>query len=271
MTGWSGDVQTWLNLEEPVTYDLDLVVEGYPGKTTSHGFLGWSTVALLRGDGRVVMIDTGGPGMRPLLRERLQNLQIEPADITDVLLTHAHYDHAANYLLYPQATVWVSAEELEWAGDKPAEFDAVPELIVADLCRNDRVVRILGDKTDAELILPGIYALRAPGHTPGSVIYLVKSSNIDMIFTGDAVKNRAELVSTSVEMTLDVTASIRTLEDVRDLWKSTPNALLVPGHDLPLRYDANSDLAVHVGHRKVGITAWLGNDLADTMHIDLAP
>ena len=34
-------------------YDIDVIVIGYPGKTVCHGGLGWSTIVLLRGHGRV--------------------------------------------------------------------------------------------------------------------------------------------------------------------------------------------------------------------------
>jgi len=39
-------------------YDLDIVVQGFPGKSVCHGGLGWSSVVLLRADGRIVLIDT---------------------------------------------------------------------------------------------------------------------------------------------------------------------------------------------------------------------
>ena len=35
-------------------FSIDILVQGFPGKTVCHGGLGWSTVALLRGEGRIV-------------------------------------------------------------------------------------------------------------------------------------------------------------------------------------------------------------------------
>ena len=52
-------------------YEIDIVVQGYPGKSVCHGGLGWSTIVLLRGHGRVALIDTGGFGIRKTLIERL--------------------------------------------------------------------------------------------------------------------------------------------------------------------------------------------------------
>ena len=50
-------------------WDLEVLVSGYPGKAVLHGGLGWSTVVLLRGHGRIVVLDGGGYGLRsPLAR-----------------------------------------------------------------------------------------------------------------------------------------------------------------------------------------------------------
>ena len=52
-------------------FSIDILVQGFPGKTVCHGGLGWSTVALVRGQGRVVLIDAGNFGMRRLIAQRL--------------------------------------------------------------------------------------------------------------------------------------------------------------------------------------------------------
>ena len=49
-------------------YDIDILVQGYPGKTVCHGGLGWSTIVLLRGHGRIALIDVGSFNIRgPLI------------------------------------------------------------------------------------------------------------------------------------------------------------------------------------------------------------
>jgi len=44
-------------------YDIDIVVQGFPGKSVCHGGLGWSTVVLLRAYARTALIDAGSFGM----------------------------------------------------------------------------------------------------------------------------------------------------------------------------------------------------------------
>jgi N-acyl homoserine lactone hydrolase len=240
------------------------VVQGYPGRS-SHGSLGWSSIALLQGDDRVVLADTGGFGVRPLLRRRLAEHGVGPADVTDVLLTHSHYDHAVNFPLFPAAAIWISEAELSWAAGHAPGFDAVPELYAAELAASPRVRRIGADGE----VLPGIEAFLAPGHSPGGLVFRWTSCDGGtVVFAGDAVKNRAELLSGRVDMTVDAAASAASLALVRRLWVDRPGTLLIPGHDLPLRLDSDGQPA-YAGVRDAAVEAWLGDDLDDTTTFDL--
>ena len=80
-----------------IGYDIDILVQGYPGKAVCHGGLGWSTVVLIRGHGCNILVDTGGFGMRGLLQEKLDDHGLKPGNISHVLLTHSHYDHSVNW------------------------------------------------------------------------------------------------------------------------------------------------------------------------------
>ena len=86
-------------------YQIDIVMQGFPGKAVGHGGLGWSTVVLIRSERRVALIDTGGFGYRALLAKRLAERGLKPQDITDLLLTHAHHDHCINWTLFSQARI----------------------------------------------------------------------------------------------------------------------------------------------------------------------
>jgi N-acyl homoserine lactone hydrolase len=248
----------------PARYAVDALVEGFPGKATAHGGLGWSGITLLRGGGRVVLVDTGGFGVREPLARALAARGVAPADVTDVLLTHVHYDHAVNALLFPQAALWISEADLAWARGREPGFDPVPELYAAELDRNPRTRRLDGDGG----VLPGIDAIAAPGHTPGCLVYRVTGEDGVVLFAGDAVKNRAELLSGKVDMTVDRAASEASVRLVRDLWADTPGALLVPGHDLPMRAGPDGR-PEYVGRRTAGIDAWFGEDLDATTRFDL--
>ncbi|MFY3974773.1 MBL fold metallo-hydrolase [Achromobacter xylosoxidans] len=244
-------------------YQIDILIQGYPGRAVCHGGLGWSTSTLLRSDRHKILVDVGAFGVRHLLGRHLDACGVAPADITDVVLTHAHYDHAVNFTLFPNATVWIGARELEWAAAQPPGFNPLPELYVRELDQLDRVRRI----DDGDAFLPGITAIAAPGHTPGHLLFYVDDPRQPILFTGDAAKNRAELVSGQVVDTADAAASHASLERIWEWWRKRPDTLLVPGHDLGMKLDADG-APVYVGERRAAINAWFGDDL-EPQRIDL--
>ena len=103
-------------------YQLDVLVQGFPGRSVCHGSLGWSTLSLLRGQGRTLLVDVGSFGVRHVLAQQLHFRGVAAEDVTDVLLTHAHYDHAVNFTLFPNARIWIGAQELSWAAAQPVGF-----------------------------------------------------------------------------------------------------------------------------------------------------
>ena len=80
-------------------YDLDIVVQGFPGKSVCHGGLGWSSVVLLRAHDRIVLIDTGGFSMRTMLIKRFAERGLKPADRAEL-----------------EIPVWSSIQATAWAG-----------------------------------------------------------------------------------------------------------------------------------------------------------
>jgi len=245
-------------------YDIDIVVQGYPGKTVCHGGLGWSTIVLIRGRGRVALIDTGGIGVRSPLIARLKQRGLKPADVTDLLLTHAHHDHMLNWTLFRHARIVIGAQEMAWAINEPWGETPVAELYVEKL----QGWPTLHAAADREEVMPGITALIAPGHTPGHLIYRLKGAERDVIFTGDAAKNRAELVCGATDMTYDPAVSTATVAAIWSLWRARAGNVVVPGHDIPM---VLKDGRPHyLAKREAAIKAWFGDDLDSMTTIELA-
>jgi len=239
-------------------WQVDVVVQGYPGKSVCHGGLGWSTIALLRGHGRVVLVDVGAFAQRQLILDRLAAHGLSPADVTDVLLTHSHWDHSVNWVMFPNARVAIGAGELAWSLDEPWGTTPVPELYVRELDRSAQVRRVRAN----EAVLPGIVAYDAPGHTPGHLIFVLSGADRDVIFTGDAAKNRAELLSLDADMTFDPAISRASMEAIWARWRARPGTILVPGHDLAMMLDG--DVPRSLGVREAAVSSWFGPDLDST-------
>jgi glyoxylase-like metal-dependent hydrolase (beta-lactamase superfamily II) len=246
-------------------WEIDILVHGYPGRSTAHGGLGWSTIALLRGHGRVVVLDGGGHGQRGVLVAHLKERGLTPLDVTDLLLSHAHYDHCVNWPLFRQARIWIGRVELGWALGVPWGETPVPEYVVEALSRWPTLQLM----DDGQEVMPGITAHLAPGHTPGHLLFVVHGEPQDVILLQDAVKNRAELVSRDTDMTYDPKISAATVAAVWDMIRRRPGSLLVPGHDLPMVVENGVPRAL--GAHRAAIRAWTGDDLKTTTLFPLAP
>jgi N-acyl homoserine lactone hydrolase len=245
-------------------YEIDIIVQGYPGKSVCHGGLGWSTIALIRGRGRVGLIDAGTFAHRHTLIEQLKKRGLTPRDVTDVMLTHSHHDHAINWTLFHRSRIVIGAQELDWSLEAPWGETPVPELYMRELSS----WKTLRRAADGEEVFPGLTAHVAPGHTPGHLVFVLKGSEHDIVFTGDAAKNRAELLSRKADATYDPTISTATMEMIWEFWRRRPGSVLVPGHDVPMVQENGT--CRYIGKREAAIKAWFGDDLETTTLFELA-
>lgn len=147
-------------------------------------------------DHGVTLIDTGWPDSAGLILEALSAPGKSQQDVTRIVLTHFHEDHAGSAA---EIAGWSRAEVI--AGDADAAYvrgiergplpiltpreqsihPATSEPPHSPPCRVDRVVSD-GDSLD---FAGGAIVLGVPGHTPGSIaLYL---PDADTILTGDAV------------------------------------------------------------------------------------
>jgi N-acyl homoserine lactone hydrolase len=161
--------------------------------------------------------------------------------------------------MFPKARIVIGDDELTWSLTEPWGLTPVPELYVRELNTWPTLVRV---KAGAEA-LPGITTHLAPGHTPGCLVYVLAGATHDTIFTGDAAKNRAELVSGSTDMTYDPAISRASIEMIWGLWRRRSGSVLVPGHDLPMVL-GDDGAPRYLGQREAGIKAWYGDSMEQT-------
>jgi len=125
--------------------------------------------------------------MRRTLAGQLAELGLKPNDIRYVAMSHLHQDHAGNIGLFPGSTFLIATSELAWARGKPVPFGVDPAVVTllaqAHVDATDEDRDVFGDKT--------VQILKAPGHTPGSRILLVKlAKSGTVLVSGDLYHTR---------------------------------------------------------------------------------
>jgi hydroxyacylglutathione hydrolase len=129
--------------------------------------------------GKDIICFDSGFGQPIILRE-LSKLGIAPAEITHVFLTHSDFDHAGGSALFENAKLYLSAAEQPLVIGQRARMLA--------LIYNPKIKRPYELLKDNQVVAIGSTSVRAiatPGHTAGSMSYLVNES---FLFVGDAFK-----------------------------------------------------------------------------------
>jgi glyoxylase-like metal-dependent hydrolase (beta-lactamase superfamily II) len=129
----------------------------------------------------------------------LGELGVKAEEITDIVITHAHFDHMGSIAQYPNANIFIQKSELlTWyeAIALPRRFGYMTAIIDPDNLRTaleasieHRVTLIDGDKDN---ILPGIHARLGPGHTPGHQFVIVETARGRLVVSGDCVYSRRQ-------------------------------------------------------------------------------
>lgn len=127
-----------------------------------------------------VIDDPAGSGY---LDTALACLEYTPADVDILILSHLHFDHAANARDFDNGKTRIIANDKEIAG-----ANAIPGLFKgAHLVSDYKGLQLEPVSGDAE-ILPGISVIETPGHTWGTMSLKVDLPNEGtFIFTSDAV------------------------------------------------------------------------------------
>lgn len=165
---------------------------------------GTYTCLLIKTGGKNVLLDTGAGNMVATTGALVSNLQeagVSAGDIGVVILTHAHPDHIGGAVdaegrpAFPNARYVMFKDEWEFWTAEHVDLDAmeVPEEIKAALILGT-VRRCLPPlKPQIELlegeveIAPGIWSIRAPGHTPGHMAVGISSGRDSVLHIADAV------------------------------------------------------------------------------------
>jgi glyoxylase-like metal-dependent hydrolase (beta-lactamase superfamily II) len=161
-------------------------------------------VVVVRSGGRTVLIDAGIGEEYPQFRAgrlalRLDDAGIDPASVTDVVLTHMHFDHIGGLFahglkgrLRPDVPIHLAAAEAEfWTSPDFSRASMPPPVqekirLVAGRFLDEYRNQLRPFEAEYE-VAPGVVVHRTGGHTPGHSVVSLASGGDRLMFLGDAV------------------------------------------------------------------------------------
>lgn len=171
-----------------------------------HDAFDWALNAVLvRSGGRTILIDSGLGVQVPdfpragHLVDRLEAAGIDLASVTDVVLTHMHFDHVGGLLvdgvkdrLRPDLRIHVAAAEVKfWASPDFSRTGMPPALAEVARRASKQFLKEYRDQLrpfeDEREVAPGVVVSRTGGHTPGHSVVRLASGGDRLTFVGDVV------------------------------------------------------------------------------------
>jgi glyoxylase-like metal-dependent hydrolase (beta-lactamase superfamily II) len=219
-----------------------LVMGAPKGEKISIAMVVW----LIRGGGHNILFDSGyhrdtflkyfpaTEYIRPDQAVKLAN--VEPEEITDIVISHAHWDHLGGIDLFPKATVWIQKEEFRYytgdawqPGGNHGGIDPEDVRQLVKLNTEGRLRLVDGDNVE---IFPGIRAYTGARHTFASQ-YLRVDGNPPFVLASDncyLYRNLAEHKASATFSEADQAANLKNQARMIELAGSADR--VVPGHDM---------------------------------------
>jgi glyoxylase-like metal-dependent hydrolase (beta-lactamase superfamily II) len=197
---------------------------------------------VIRDSQRVVVVDTGFVPSTAARRERemfrqpadaLAAIGVDPSYVTDVIITHLHWDHAGNLDLFPRARTHVQEEELRYCTGRSMSHREIRKTYEAnDVMSAVKTLfdgRLVLHRSTAEIV-PGVTIHPVGGHTPGSQVVRVPTKRGWIVLASDSAHLWANIRRRSPFPILDNLAQMldafKTIEDLAE-----GDDHIIPGHD----------------------------------------
>ena len=193
---------------------------------------GGRTVLLDAGFKRADLMSRWNPEDYKLPSEAIGALGIKAADVTDVIVSHVHWDHFDGADLFPRAKVWIQRDEVAHHIDSAGKsldraLDGPDAAMLHALRGAGRVNQIDGDGKE---ILPGITVFTGGKHTFQSQYVSVKTRAGTIVLASDNMYLYENLDRrVPISQTLDASSNLAAQDRMRSLASAT--RLIVPGHD----------------------------------------
>ena len=219
----------------------DLVIGGPKDETVDTIYAIW----LIRGGGRNILFDSGFHRARWFkewtIKEYLRPDKavalagVKPEEITDVVISHAHWDHLGGIDLFPKATVWIQREEYRYytadAWQPGGDHGGIDPEDIQELVRLNTAGRVRLIEGDDVELFPGIRAYTGGRHTFASQ-YLRVEGHPPFVLASDNVylyRNMIEHKPSATFSESDYPANLANQKRMIELAGSVDR--VIPGHD----------------------------------------
>jgi glyoxylase-like metal-dependent hydrolase (beta-lactamase superfamily II) len=219
-------------------------------------------VWLLKGsDGKRILIDSGFYQKKFVDQWKVVDFRtpadavaaagVKPEEITDIIISHAHWDHVGGADLFPKATVWIQRDEYNYylgeAWHARNTHGGIDPQDMAALLKINTEGRLRFVNGDDQEILPGIRCYTGGRHTYASQYVSVQTGGGTAVMTSDNMylyENMERHVP--IAQTLDASSNLAAQDRIRKL--ASDPSLIVPGHDPAVfdRYPRVSDDVVRI-------------------------
>jgi glyoxylase-like metal-dependent hydrolase (beta-lactamase superfamily II) len=199
---------------------------------------------LIKGpNGKNILVDSGcyhdplvtGNGLQNFIKpsDTIAKLGLSPEQITDVIISHMHWDHADGMDLFPNARIWIQKGEFEYytgaawqqdgqhGGIEPNDVMTVVRLNLAG-----KVNLVDGDRE----IIDGIHVYTGGRHTYASQYVSVTTESGVVVLASDNMYLYENMEKHApIAQTFDAESNLKAQDRMKQI-ASRPD-LIVPGHD----------------------------------------
>ncbi len=216
-----------------------LFLGGSSRERKSFGWFFW----VVQGGGKTILVDTGfdDPSLAAKWRirnyvspsERLAEMNISPDEISDIIITHAHWDHIGALSLYKKAKLWLQKKEYIHAQsivstEKPSKGGMrLKDIALLKKAEKEGRLRLVEGNTT---IIPGISVHLCGGHTPGSQFVAVETRSGRVIIAGDE-----GYLFENIQKTIPIGSAAdheKNLSCIKEMQRQAASPFFImPGHD----------------------------------------
>ncbi len=220
----------------------DLVPGGPKDQKVDIAMVVW----LIRGGGHTILFDSGFHRqtftkefpMQDYLTpdEAVRTAGIAPADVTDIVISHAHWDHMGGIDLFPKAQVWIQKDEYRYytldawqPGGNHGGIDPEDVKALVQLNTEGRVHLVDGDNVE---LFPGIRAFTGSRHTYASQYLQIQGTPAYVLASDNAYfyLNLSARLPSATFSESDHAANVA--QQARMIQLAGSPDRVVPGHDI---------------------------------------